>query len=221
MKSRISRILSVLLALSLVGATEVAQAWQTTTPAQTQQAPVTNQQAPAASQPQTSPADQQAMPATDQQTAPAANQQQAPATDQQQTEPSPTPAPAQDKPAPAPVKENNASDPTYVPAPTEVLPNAPEATPAQQQAPTTTTPATPTTTQQPLGTAAAEKGVTRGGAASKPAGTAVAGKKQKQSRGLLIKVGAALAAGAALGTVYALSKGTSPTPPGATRPAFR
>ena len=191
MKSSISRILSLLLALSLAGATEVAQAWQTTTPAQpqqTQQTPGTDQQAPAANQPQA--------PTTGTQTTPATGQNPTPAT------------------------ENNASDPTHVPAPAEVLPNAPEA-PQDQQVPTTTTPAAPTTTQQPLGTAAAEKGVTRGGAASKPAGTAVAGKKQKQSRGLLIKVGAALAAGAALGTVYALSKGTSPTPPGATRPAVR
>jgi hypothetical protein len=116
----------------------------------------------------------------------------------------------------APAKENNASDPTHVPAPAEVLPNAPSTV---QDTQTSTTPAAtaPQTKDQPLGTAAAEAGVTRGGAASKPAGTAVAGRKQNQSRGLLIKVGAVLAAGAALGTVYALSRGTSPVPPGAVR----
>jgi len=35
---------------------------------------------------------------------------------------------------------------------------------------------------------------------------------------LLIKVGAALAAGAAVGTIFALTHGTSSTPPGATLP---
>jgi hypothetical protein len=67
----------------------------------------------------------------------------------------------------------------------------------------------------PLGTAAAEKGQTAGGGASRPAGVAIAPAKQKRSRSLLIKLGALAAAGAAIGTVYALSKGTSSTPPGA------
>ena len=71
--------------------------------------------------------------------------------------------------------------------------------------------------EQPLGAAAAEKGVTRGGAASRPAGTAIAGTKQRQSRSLLIKFGAIAAAGAALGTVYALTHGTGSVPPGAVR----
>jgi hypothetical protein len=70
------------------------------------------------------------------------------------------------------------------------------------------------TQQQPLGTAAAEKGVTQGGAASRPAGNAIAGTKQKQSRSFLIKMGAIAAAGVALGTIYALTRGTSSVPPG-------
>ena len=173
MKLNISRILAVLLAFSMAGLTEIAQAQQTSTPVQNTQ--------------------QQAAPATS------------------------TTAPAQDhtlKPAPDATQkgENNASDPTYVPPATDVLPNAPSQT---QDANTQNQ--NPQTTQQPLGTAAAKEANTVGGAASKPAGTALAGSKQKQSRGLLIKVGAALAAGAALGTVYALSRGTSPTPPGAVR----
>jgi hypothetical protein len=69
----------------------------------------------------------------------------------------------------------------------------------------------------PLGTAAAEKGQTAGGAASRPAGVAIAPAKQKRSRSLLIKLGAIAAAGAAIGTVYALSKGTGSTPAGAVR----
>jgi hypothetical protein len=72
-------------------------------------------------------------------------------------------------------------------------------------------------TSNPLGTAAAEKGQTAGGGASRPAGVAIAPAKQKKSKSLLIKLGAVAAAGAAIGTVYALSRGTSSTPPGAGR----
>lgn len=69
----------------------------------------------------------------------------------------------------------------------------------------------------PLGTAAAEKGRTAGGGASRPAGVAIAPAKQKRSRGLLIKLGALAAAGAAMGTVYALSRGTGSVPAGAAK----
>ena len=171
MKSHISRFLAVLLAFSIAGVTELAQAQQTSTPAA-----------------QTSAQQQNNTPAT------------TPAQDQ-------TAKPAQDTTQ----KENNASDPNYVPPAQEVLPNAPS---TDQQ---TSQSQTQNNAQQPLGTAAAKEANTVGGAASKPAGTALAGVKQKQSRGLLIKVGAVLAAGAALGTVYALSRSTSPVPPGAVR----
>lgn len=186
MKSHISRTLAVLLAFSIAGMTDVAQAWQTTA----QQNNNAQQDKP------------------QQQTAPASTT--TPATQDQTTNTAP-----QDQNATKPAQgatqkgENNASNPDYVPAPTEVLPNAPSQT---QNANTQNQ-----DQQQPLGTAAAKEANTVGGAASKPAGTALAGVKQKQSRGLLIKVGAVLAAGAALGTVYALSRGTSPTPPGAVR----
>jgi hypothetical protein len=69
----------------------------------------------------------------------------------------------------------------------------------------------------PLGTAAAEKGQTAGGGASRPAGMAIAPAKQKRSRSLLIKLGAIAAAGAAVGTVYALSRGTGSVPAGAVK----
>lgn len=94
----------------------------------------------------------------------------------------------------------------------------------QQQLPTAPAPQVETNTQatqpvtqreSPAGTAAAEKGVTRGGAASKPAGTAIAPAKQRQVRSLLIKLGVVAAAGVAVGTVMGLSKGTPSTPPGA------
>ena len=119
-----------------------------------------------------------------------------------------------------PASESNAQGtaPATTSTPAE-LPNAPSNATSSSSKAATQQQQTPARAkdQQPLGTAAAEKGTTRGGAASKPAGTAIAGAKQKQSRSLLIKVGAIAAAGVALGTVYALSRGTSPTPPGALR----
>ncbi|HEY3768815.1 MAG TPA: hypothetical protein VGN44_09085 [Candidatus Angelobacter sp.] len=69
---------------------------------------------------------------------------------------------------------------------------------------------------EPVGAATAESVPTSGGAAAKPAGVAIAPAKQHQTRSLLLKVGAVVAGGAALGIVYALSHGTSSTPPGAT-----
>lgn len=67
--------------------------------------------------------------------------------------------------------------------------------------------------KQPLGAATAGEVATEGGGASRPAGTAIAPAKQHQVRSFLIKLGAVAAAGVAIGTVYALSKGTSSVPP--------
>lgn len=95
--------------------------------------------------------------------------------------------------------------------PAEALPNAPSTQQDQQ----------PANAKQkdkaPLGAAAAEAGVTAGGAASRPAGSAIAPAKQGQRRSLLIKIGLIAAGGAAIGAVYALSRGTGSVPPGATR----
>jgi hypothetical protein len=71
--------------------------------------------------------------------------------------------------------------------------------------------------QAPAGAAGAQEGETAGGAASRPAGTALAPAKQRQTRSLLIKVGMIAAAGAAVGTIFALTRGTSSVPPGAPR----
>ena len=66
--------------------------------------------------------------------------------------------------------------------------------------------------QEPVGAATAEGVPTVGGAASRPAGEAIAPAKQNQRRSLLIKVGLIAAAGVAGGVVYALSK-SSPSKP--------
>lgn len=92
-------------------------------------------------------------------------------------------------------------------------PQQPSTTVAQQ--PTPQTP--PQTQQQPLGAAAAEQVRTAGGAASRPAGAALAPAKQNQSRSLLIKTGAIVAAGIAIGTIYGLTRGTSSVPPNSGR----
>ena len=93
---------------------------------------------------------------------------------------------------------------------------APVADPSQaagtQQSQTASPPASQ---QKPVGTAAAEASSVQGTGASKPAGIAIAPGKQHQVRSFLIKLGAVVGAGAAVGTVMALSMGTSSKPPGA------
>lgn len=69
--------------------------------------------------------------------------------------------------------------------------------------------------QKPVGTAAAEAPHTTGVAASQPAGVAIAPAKQHRVRTIVIRVGAIVGAGAAVGTVVALTEGTSSKPPGA------
>jgi hypothetical protein len=98
------------------------------------------------------------------------------------------------------------------------LPNSPGALRAQAtppQSPQSEQQQQQRTTERPLGTAAAEIGNASGTAASKPAGVAIAPAKQRQSRSLLLKWGAVLGAGAAIGTVMALSAGSPSRPPGA------
>lgn len=107
---------------------------------------------------------------------------------------------------------------TTYPGPTENQQNDQQAgTPPQNQN-NANPPEAPQPKQQPstpAGAATAERVPTSGGAAAKPAGAAIAPAKQHQVRSLLIKIGAIAAAGAAAGTIYALSRGTPSTPPNA------
>ena len=88
-----------------------------------------------------------------------------------------------------------------------ILPDkpTPQTAPVQQQQ------------REPLGAATAGSVRTTGGGASRPAGNAIAPAKQHQVRSFLIKFGAIAAAGVAVGTVYALSKGTPSVPPNSGR----
>src|SRR5277367_2204624 len=70
-------------------------------------------------------------------------------------------------------------------------------------------------TQRPVGTAAAPGFTTTGVAASQPAGVAIAPEKQRRARTIVIRVGAIIGAGVAVGTVVALTEATSSKPPGA------
>jgi len=155
------------------------------------------------------------------QSAPAAPQSsQATEPDAQQSQPAANPQaggtrydPAQ---APlAPVPSARPSETSTVP------PDAPSEVQRSQQAQSTENTAQPKPQPaqpervNPLGTATAQEGATRGGVASRPAGEAIAPAKQKQVHSLLIKLGLVAAGAAAVGTVVGLTRGTSSTPPGA------
>jgi hypothetical protein len=69
--------------------------------------------------------------------------------------------------------------------------------------------------QRPVGTAAAEAPKANGVAAAQPAGIAIAPAKQHRVRTIVLKVGAMVGAGVAVGTVIALTEATSSKPLGA------
>jgi hypothetical protein len=122
---------------------------------------------------------------------------------------------------PSPEQEQDQTSPDQQPQPGVQKPesDAGPATPPQDdlQAKPIPPATSPNADQEPAGTAAAQKGRTQGGAASKPAGVAIAPAKQKRSWSFVMKLGAIAAGAAALGTVYALSRSTGSTPPGAGR----
>ena len=132
---------------------------------------------------------------------------------QQQSSPGNTPVPAVQQPTTQqPTQDNAAQQPAQEPAAQDdgaqqPLPDGPTPQKQEQQ--------NKKKDQAPLGAATAQKGPTAGGAASRPAGNAIAPAHQRQVRSLLIKIGAIAAGGAAIGAVYALTRGTSSKPPGA------
>jgi hypothetical protein len=149
-----------------------------------------------------------------------------------QASPQPGDQGGQSQPQTKPPGSGTTVDPSQAPLqPVTTYPDAP--TPQQDQQPNDAQPVQGTKSQQsgqdqskqdqqpkkpvtePAGAAAAEKVPTTGGAASRPAGVAIAPAKQHQTRSLLIKLGAIAAAGVAAGTVYGLSRSTSSTPPNA------
>ena len=126
----------------------------------------------------------------------------------------------QQQPAPAPTNDQQPqAAPPVQPATTAPAENTAPSQPAQTQSnelpnsPGSVRPQQPAGTERPAGTAAAEIGNASGIVASKPAGVAIAPAKQRQSRSLLIKLGAVIGAGVAIGTVMALSNASPSRPP--------
>jgi hypothetical protein len=124
---------------------------------------------------------------------------------QQQTPTPAPPAPAQSAPPP----QNSTMPPIELPenpgrstAPAETPSPSASSVPQKQQ---------PT---EPSGTAVAPAIQASGGAASKPAGVAIAPPKQRQVRSWLIRFGFIAGAGVALGTVAALSAASPGRVPG-------
>jgi hypothetical protein len=120
----------------------------------------------------------------------------------------------------------SSNPPVSAPAqPTQDQPGVVQSAPVQpgpvQAAPVQAAPVQPVqaapqpSTPKPEGTAAAGANPATGVAASQPAGMAIAPAKQHRTRTLVLRTGAILGAGVALGTVFALTEGTSSKPPGA------
>lgn len=94
---------------------------------------------------------------------------------------------------------------------------APDQTGQAGRSEPTTTPQSETEQQpssipQPVGTAAAPFEKTTGVAASRPAGSAIAPAKQRRAHSILIRVSIVVGAAVAIGTVTALSLGSSSRP---------
>jgi len=91
--------------------------------------------------------------------------------------------------------------------------NSVNSSPAQQSAQSSAT--KELKPQRPVGTAAAEAPRFSGITAAEPAGVAIAPAKQHRARAIVLKVGAIVGAGAALGAVVGLTEATHSKPPGA------
>ena len=100
------------------------------------------------------------------------------------------------------------------PAASGELPDAPTpAQPVQQQQDDAGQAQNPSSV--PSGAAGAKAAPAKGAPASRPVGSAIAPAKQRERRSLLIKVGLVAGACVAVGTAFALSKGSPSRPPGA------
>ena len=88
----------------------------------------------------------------------------------------------------------------------------PSPTPSTTQ---TTQPQSAVPPQRPVGTAAAETANPSGIAASQPAGVAIAPAKQHRVRTIVLRTGAIVGAGVAIGTIVSLTAATPSKPPGA------
>jgi hypothetical protein len=130
-------------------------------------------------------------------------------------EPAPqnTQEPVQTQPSRAPDNAQSSQQTATSPNSTE-LPDAPTTAQASSQERSD-----PSQAQNPgsvpSGAAGAKMPHAKGAPAARPLGAAIAPAKQRGRRSLLIKVGLVAGACVAVGSVFALSKGSSAKPPGA------
>jgi len=108
------------------------------------------------------------------------------------------------EPAPQQSDSTQSSAPAAAQSSTEQNGNQEQQQPAQQQK-----------LQRPVGTAAAAAPGVSGVTAAQPAGVAIAPAKQHRVRTIILRTGAILAGGAAVGGVIALTRATPSKPPGA------
>jgi hypothetical protein len=123
-------------------------------------------------------------------------------------------------PAQSPVSSDEASSPqnsqSIPPKPQTDVPDMPPAPEPRADADNNQLSGSKTAIiNQPVGTAAAQPLQTTGIAASRPAGAAVAPAGQRRVRTILIRAGALVGAGVAIGTTMALSQASPSRPPGA------
>lgn len=126
------------------------------------------------------------------------------------------PAMAQQSAPPAEQSAPAAQNSTLPPVELPDSPGSVNANPETSAPPPSASSSTPQNdnSKQPSGTAAAPAVQVTGSAASKPAGVAIAPPKQRQIRSWLIRFGFIAGAGAALGTVAALSAASPGRVPG-------
>lgn len=116
-----------------------------------------------------------------------------------------------------PARSKSPSDAVLPPAQTQIVATqTPEVAFVDMQTQQTPLPTSESAQpQKPVGTAAAGAIPASGIAASQPAGVAVAPAKQHRVRTIVIRMGAIIGAGVAVGSVVALTEATSSKPPGA------
>jgi len=119
---------------------------------------------------------------------------------------------AQPQSSTSPTSASGASDSTPEAAPSHPTAQNARAQDGNGQAPEPTASQNPEENRSPLGTAVAPSTKTTGVAASSPAGAAIAPAKQKRAHTFLIRMGLLIGAGVAVGTVVALSSGSSSRP---------
>lgn len=119
---------------------------------------------------------------------------------------------AQPQSSTPPAGASGAKDSTPAPAPSSPTAQNAQSQEGNGQAPEPADSQNSEQNRAPVGTAVAPATKTTGVAASSPAGAAIAPAKQKRAHTFLIRMGLLIGAGVAVGTVVALSSGSSSRP---------